>query len=206
MKQGGTIARVAVAAFQIATAPMALACGFDGLLGDQFSAQHAKSLPVAFAINDAVATGAIEKGALAPIEAGQKGYWRAMTRLQRFAQALAETLDRDRLPPVSILLIDSQLWTRLHSGPAGYEIEAHTSRPAPNDVVIVTHEFVLSKLIDGSLPPRRALELGVIAVDGQTSAATIVRNDMLARLAPAGDARLEGKLLSPWGSKATSSR
>jgi hypothetical protein len=201
MRYRPTIARISVVALHVALAPMALACGFDGLLGDQFSAQHGKSLPVAFAINDAVASGAFDKDALAPIEPGQKGYWRAMTRLQRFAQLLAETVDRDKLPAISVLLIDSRLWTRLRPALGGYEIEAHAPRPAPNDVVIVTNEFVLSGMIEGRLSPLRALDLGVVALDG--AGATFARNEMLARLAPVNDGPMARKLLSPWGRRAT---
>ncbi|WP_424363269.1 hypothetical protein [Methylocystis parvus] len=188
---------------------MASACGFDGLLGDQFSAQHAKSLPVAFAINDAVAAGVIGKAALAPIEPGQKGYWRAMMRLQRFAELLEATADRDGLPPVSILLIDSQLWTRLRPGPAGYEIEAHALRPAPGDVVIVTNEFVLAGIVEGSLSSRRALDLGVVAVDGDARLATSVQDKMLARIGSdktPGGPRMARKILAPWGNKAVGSQ
>jgi len=52
-------------------APQAFACGFDGLLGDSFSAQHPKSLGVAMSVADAVASGALGKEAVAPIEPGQ---------------------------------------------------------------------------------------------------------------------------------------
>lgn len=201
--------RFAVAALQVALAPMASACGFDGLLGDQFSAQHAKSLPVAFAINDAVAAGIIGKDALAPIEPGQKGYWRAMMRLQRFAQLLEEPADRNGIPPVSILLIDSKLWTRLRPGPTGYEIEAHALQPAPGDVVVVTNEFVLAGINEGSLSSRRALDLGLVAVDGEERLATSVRDRILARIgadkAHSGP-RMARKLLAPWGSRALGSQ
>ncbi len=36
--------------------PPSFACGFDGILGDGFSAEHPKSIAVAFAIGDAVAS------------------------------------------------------------------------------------------------------------------------------------------------------
>ncbi len=183
---------------------MAIACGFDGLIGDQFSAQHAKSLSVAFAISDGVAAGAIGKGALAPIEPGQRGYWRAMMRLQQFAEALSRPVAAPKkLPQISVLLIDSRLWTRLRADASGYAIEAHATGPAPGDVVIVTNEFVLAALIDGSLDARRALDIGVVAVDGDAAFSTTVRDEMLARFTPgraASQQQAPRKFLSPWGS------
>lgn len=185
-------------------APVASACGFDGLLGDQFSAQHPKSLPVAFAINDSVAAGIIDKGALAPIQPGQKGYWRAMMRLEHFAALLAETVDQGKLPHVSVLLIDSQLWTRLRAGSTGYEIEPHARGPAPGDAVVVTNEFILAAITEGSLSARRALDIGVVAVDGESPLATLVKERMLERMTPektATERRIARKLLAPWGAK-----
>jgi hypothetical protein len=82
----------------------ALACGYDGLIGDQFSAQHPKSLPVAFAINDAINAGIVGSDAIVPIQAGQKGYWRAMTRLAHFSSLLGEKAPPGSLPNISILL------------------------------------------------------------------------------------------------------
>jgi len=205
------VARWMTTAVAAVVAPVAMACGFDGLLGDQFSAQHAKSLPVAFAISDAVAAGAIGKGALAPIEPGQKGYWRAMTRLQELAQTLSGDADKRATPPnVAVLLIDSRLWTRLRGGPSGYEIEAHAPGPAPEDVVIVTNEFVLAALLDGSLAAPRALNIGVLAIDGEAARVAAVRNNLSARLvagaAVTSEQRGARKFLSPWGSARSSAR
>ncbi len=202
---GPALLRIAaVGALLGVPAPIAAACGFDGLLGDQFSAQHPKSLPVAFAINDGVAAGMIDKGALAPIQPGQKGYWRAMTRLAHFAALLAGTVDLGKLPHVSVLLIDSQLWTRLRAGPAGYEIEQHERGPAPGDAVVVTNEFILALMIDGRLSARRALDIGVVAVDGEKALATLVQDRMLAGLTlekTAAEPQTARKLVTPWGGK-----
>ena len=62
-----------------AAAPPANACGFDGILGDGFSAEHPKSIAVAFAISDAVTAGIVDKAALAPIVPGSQGYWVGLT-------------------------------------------------------------------------------------------------------------------------------
>lgn len=197
------LARIMVIAFlQGLLGSDASACGFDGLIGDQFSAQHSKSLSVAFAINDAVASEIIGRGALEPIQVGQKGYWRAMTRLAHFASLLGEKAEPGKLPNVSILLIDSQLWTRLRAGPTGFEIVAHARGPEPGDAVIVTNEFVLAAIIDGELSAHRALQIGVVAIDGERLPAAWVEGQMSLRIAPekiSPERRTVGKLLSPWG-------
>ncbi len=201
---GLALLRVAAATmFPGVLAPIAAACGFDGLIGDQFSAQHPRSLPVAFANNDSVAAGLIDKGALAPIQAGQTGYWRALARLEHFAALLAETADQGKLPHVSVLLIDSQLWTRLRAGPAGYQIEPHARGPAPGDTVVVTNEFVLAAITEGRLSARLALDIGVVAVDGERPLATLVQDKILAMAPERTDSerRITSKLLVPWGAK-----
>jgi hypothetical protein len=194
---------VVIAMLQGILGSVALACGFDGLIGDKFSAQHPKSLPVAFAITDAVGSGIIGKGALEPIQPGQKGYWRAMTRLANFAALLGDRTDSSRLPNVSILLIDSQLWTRLRGGSTGFEIEAHARGPELGDAVIVTNEFILAAIIEGDLSAGRALQIGVVAVDGDRAPAAWVKNQMSRGIAPgkmAPERKAVGKLVSPWGS------
>lgn len=168
------------------SAPQAFACGFDAVVGDTFSAQHPASISVALAISEGVRAGRIGAEAAAPIEAGPKGYWRAMSRLQRFQHLLGEAAgDRTDLPDMSVLLVDSQLWTRFRASQSGYRIEQHAAGPAPDDVVIITGEYVLDQIAAGAISPAEALETGVIAVDGRSEAAGIVRNNVLARINPA---------------------
>jgi hypothetical protein len=72
-------------------APPLVSCGFDGLLGDGFSAEHSKSIAVAFAISDAVAVGLVDKTAIAPIDPGSRRYWRAVGRISSFQRLHSET-------------------------------------------------------------------------------------------------------------------
>ncbi len=195
--------RVALSASLLSTgllAPQAFACGFDGMLGDSFSAQHPKSLGVAMSVADAVESGALGREAIAPIEPGQKGYWRAMARVQRFSNLMsAAGGDSARLPAVSVLLIDSGLWTRLRPGSSGYEIEAHAKEPAAGDVVIVTNETVLASLDDGRLTPSRALTMGLVAVDGDEGQARTVQSELIARIDVSNDAGSAARVAPAWG-------
>lgn len=78
--------RITATALLLLTAGMAtspsIACGFDGILGDGFSAEHPRSIAVAFAISDAVAAGIVDKTAVTPIVPGSSGYWRAVGRIR----------------------------------------------------------------------------------------------------------------------------
>ncbi|MBX9757386.1 MAG: hypothetical protein K2Y29_01325 [Beijerinckiaceae bacterium] len=186
--------------------PQAFACGFDGLLGDAFSAQHPKSLNVAMAVADAVSSGALGKGALTAIEPGQKGYWRAMARLQRFSALVSAAAEgAGRRPAISVLLIDSGLWTRLRPEHDGYKVEAHATGPVPGDVIVVTNEFVLASLDEGSLAPLRAFDLGLVAVDGEEALAATVQFELIARIDPAKRPGSAGGIAPAWGRRPSGS-
>lgn len=160
--------------------PPTFACGFDGLLGDGFSATHPKSIPVAFAIADVVTAGIVDKVAVAPIVPGSAGYWRAVGRLSTFQRLLsAENPSGAQPANISLLFIDSQLWARFSSGPQGYDLQVHTSGPSPNDVVIVTIETILAGVIDGTMQAQKALDVGLIAIDGKEDQVEMMRSIMV---------------------------
>ena len=151
-----------------AAAPPSIACGFDGILGDGFSAEHPKSIAVAFAISDAVTAGVVDKAAIAPIVPGSQGYWRAVGRINSFRRLLsAASVGGTQSQSISLLFIDSKLWSRFSPGPQGYELQVHTTGASPEDVVIVTSEAILAAVLDGTMPAQKALDLGLIAIDGK---------------------------------------
>lgn len=160
--------------------PRAFACGFDGILGDGFSTEHPRSIAVALAISDAVAAGIIDKAAVASIVPGSSGYWRAVGRIGAFHRLLGAASTGDaQAPSISLLFIDSKLWARLSPGPQGYALQVHAPGAAPGDVVIVTSEAILAVVLDGAMTPQRALDLGLIAIDGERDGAATTRDLML---------------------------
>jgi len=129
-----------------------------------------------------------------------------MARLQRFSELMsAAGTNRDELPTLAVLLIDSGLWTRLRPGASGYEVEAHATGPAPGDAVVVTNEFVLASLDKGILAPSRALDLGLVAVDGDEAQASRVRHDLIARIDPANVQGAAGRIAPAWGRRPSGS-
>lgn len=158
-------------------APPSFACGFDGILGDGFSAEHPRSIAVAFAISDAVAAGIVDKAAVAPIVPGSSGYWRAVGRIGAFHGVLAAAnVGGAHAQGISLLFIDSKLWARLAPGPQSYALQVHAPGAFPGDVVIVTSEAILAAVLDGTLTAQRALDLGLIAIEGEPDEAPAIRD------------------------------
>ena len=163
-----------------ATLP-SFACGFDGILGDGFSAENPKSIAVAFAISDAVTAGIVDKAVIAPIVPGSQGYWRAVGRINKLRQLLsASSVSGTWSPSISLLFIDSKLWARFSPKLQGFELQVHTSGPSPEDVVIVTSEAILAAVLDGTVSAQKALDLGLIAFDGAQDETEAMRNVVVA--------------------------
>ena len=139
-------------------------CGFDGPLGNNFSAMHPKSIGVALAVRDAVVAGVIEPAA-DPAVAGRAGYWRAVGHLTALQRALSSA-PTERPMPVSVLFIDSGLWSRLTPAMNGFAMDVHTDGAKESDVVVVTSEPVLTAILDKRLPVADALERGLLTVEG----------------------------------------
>ena len=148
-------------------------CGSDDLLGDGFGTSHAQSLTVAFAVSDAIDAGVMDKSALS----GQVGYERAVLRLGAFHRRLSATTAKvGARGSISVLLVDSRLWSRLSADARGYAIATHTAGPQAGDVVVVTHEAVLAALVSGKLSIATALDRGLLVVDGESTAVDSVRS------------------------------
>ncbi|MFN6961335.1 MAG: hypothetical protein ACK4N6_03755, partial [Rhodocyclaceae bacterium] len=97
----------------------AKACGFDGIMLNGFEALHPKSIDVSIAIRAAYDAGIVDKSAIEPITPGSAGYWRAVGHLTGLQRALIFDEASPDVPAFSVLLVDSSLWSRISSDPAG---------------------------------------------------------------------------------------
>ena len=175
-------------------------------MGASLSAQHPKSLTVAFALRDAVESGALDKAALAPIERGPKGYWRAAAHVQELQRRLAGAKMRSATPSLALLFIESQLWSRLKPTASGFDLELHAAGAEPQDVVIVTNETVLASLLDGSLAAPAAFGRGLVALDGEPWAVAALREFFLEAFNRPTDRASPVSLLPFTGAKAKTLR
>jgi len=159
-----------------AAAPPVVACGFHGGLDGSFSAMHPRSLGVAFAIRDAVEAQAIPSSVLDPISSGGAGYWRAVGRLNALTALLSAAQHAsDPAQAISILFIDSGLWSRIEPGNDGLRLVPHTNGAHTGDVAVVTSEVVLAEVLAGRLTIDAGLSLELLVVDGEGNGSQAVQ-------------------------------
>lgn len=132
------------------------ACGLHGTMPD-LAVAHPRSIDVALAVHDAT-----ERDGLKPLAALPPGlaFLRARRTLISFEPQVADFAGRAG-GPVAVLLVESGLWTR-YTFAAGRAIALpHVAGPMPGEHVIVTSETVLAAILDGTLEPARARQLGL---------------------------------------------
>ncbi|UDM49291.1 hypothetical protein [Cupriavidus sp. MP-37] len=165
----------------------ATACGSDFVLGDEVGAAHPASIGVAFAIFDAR-----NAGMLAP--ASQVSDANARLSADEAAHLLEQRLAvvRARLPAVSLLLVESRLWTRYAPGGRGNANEHadHDAGPVDGDVVVVTGEEVLRGLLEGRIAWQQAVDGGLVALSGEPEKQARVAKLLAGRFAKSGGAAL----------------
>ncbi|MFP3756260.1 hypothetical protein SB751_20425 [Cupriavidus sp. SIMBA_020] len=185
--------RAALAAACLAQPLHAAACGSDFVLGDEVGAAHPASIGVAFAMLDAR-----RAGTLAPAVGSEP----ADTRVS--ADAAAHTLEqrlasvRGRMPAVSLLLVESRLWTRYTpSGKRTRDAEdvhaGHDAGPVDGDVVVVTGEAVLRGLLAGDIAWQQAADSGLVVLAGDPARQTRVAALLAARVAPPGSGAMASR-------------
>jgi hypothetical protein len=154
--------RIPAAATLAAVALHALpsaACGFHGSMVDLVAA-HPRSIEVAFSVRDAfVRKDLAELAAVPPA----LGFLRATRTLQDFSE-LVTSVAGEKSSTIAVLLIEPGLWTRYSVTPQGVTAEVHVAGALEQEPVIVTSESALRAMIDGTLSPQRAVEMGVLKV------------------------------------------
>ncbi len=164
MKTKPTALAAVFAACVLAVAPATgSACGSDFVLGDEVGAAHPASIGVAFAMNDARSGGAL------PTPENLTGM-EARLRADDAAHMLEQRLTsvRSKLPPTSLLLVETRLWTRyVPVGQRKADVHAnHDAGAAEGDVVVVTGEQVLRGLLEGRISWQQAVDSGLVVVTG----------------------------------------
>ena len=167
-----------------------LACGYHGTMGERLSAMHPGSVQVAVALRRAADSGVVDGKALDDIGRRPALYLETVRRLHTFKRAFNRAIDRALgasdpgvVPPFSVGLVESGLWTRFSPGAAGLRIEVHTEGPGIGETVILTGEPVLAALLDGDLPISEAMAQSLIVLDGDPQSQAALR-EALSRLPP----------------------
>ncbi|MEL3923199.1 hypothetical protein [Aeromonas enteropelogenes] len=139
---------------------MGQTCGYDALYPNPFEQSWPGTLDVAMATAAAVND---DRLARLPPLTGEAGF----TRSQAWLQALKSRFQQAGVRGgVSILLVDSGLWSRLR-GKESLLLQLHTPGPHADDRVMLLSEAALDALLAGTLTIETAVQLGVVTLQGE---------------------------------------
>lgn len=150
--------RLLFCAMATGPAPLAMACGYDAIYPNPFEQSWPGSLDIAIATATAVSS-----QDLAPVTkmVGPDGF----NRSYQWLNQLKGVLKQDVLPGnVSILLVDSGLWSRVR-GKEVLLLQTHTKGPAKRDRVVLTSEAGIQALLSGQLSVAQAKQLGLLVIE-----------------------------------------
>ena len=168
MKHALTLAAICVAT----SLQPALACGYDAQMDNPFTLAYPGSFSIALATQTAIANKTIP--AITPL-AGQAGLERSVRWLGQFRERLEAQQYQGKL---SILLVDSGLWSRISEGEisAGssllaaeqrLRLETHSSAPTA-EATLITSEATLAALLGGTLSLQDAKDAGLLRLNLRT--------------------------------------
>lgn len=143
---------------------VSIGCGFHGQLPD-LAAAHPRSLGVAFAVRDAFDASVLQPLPPAP---PALGLVRATRLLHQFSPLLPSAVGADvgaGAQTVTVLLVESGLWTRYAISADGVRVEPHVDGPRAGEHVLVTSEAALQAMVAGQLDTARAQALGLLVAD-----------------------------------------
>jgi hypothetical protein len=106
----------------------------------------------------------------------------------------------DASPPefaISLVFIESGLWSRFEPGPRGLDIIPHVSGPREHDVVLFTSEGSIAAMLDDRLPASVALARGLIVIKAEGTAHAAIERLILAAFDPATPAHHESGRSAP---------
>lgn len=139
---------------------MGQTCGYDALYPNPFEQSWPGTLDVAMATAAAVNDDRLTR--LPPLT-GEAGFARSQAWLQALKSRFQQVGVRGG---VSILLVDSGLWSRLR-GKESLLLQLHTAGPYPKDRMMLLSEAALDALLAGTLTIEEALRLGVVDLPGE---------------------------------------
>lgn len=139
---------------------MGQTCGYDALYPNPFEQSWPGTLDVAMATAAAVNDDRLTR--LPPLTS-EAGFARSQAWLQALKSRFQQVGVRGG---VSILLVDSGLWSRLR-GKESLLLQLHTAGPYPKDRMMLLSEAALDALLAGTLTIEEALRLGVVTLPGE---------------------------------------
>lgn len=154
----------------VGVSPTTRACGYDMAWDNPFQLSWPGSFDVALATATAISANKLDP---IPAITGKEGFGRSYQWLNQ----LRSTLKTTGIPGnVSILLVDSGLWSRLR-GKQTLLLQSHTQGPLEGDRVMLLSEAAIDALLAGRLLAKEALDLGVMRVNNDADGAFLQQLD-----------------------------
>jgi hypothetical protein len=151
----------------LGAAPAAISCGFHPSMEVDLESMYPGSFPVAVALRRAADSGVIDAAALEALGKGTALYADTVRRLQAFTKTLAASPAAADLPAsFSLGYVESHLWTRYSQSRGKVGVDIHTEGPVEGEAVVLTGEPVVTELLAGRLSVERALDEGMLLIDG----------------------------------------
>jgi hypothetical protein len=110
-----------------------------------------------------------QAGLLGPIDAAAAKDPFALHGATRRLEALGDVLAAKAAPDLhglSLVQIDSMLWTRMAFADGRATTIVHSDGPQTGDAIVVTHDLVVRALVEGRMGGEQALSLGLIRLYG----------------------------------------
>jgi hypothetical protein len=160
--------RLLLCAMATGPLPLAMACGYDAIYPNPFEQSWPGSLDVAMATAAAISDRKLDP---VPKITGPDGF----SRSYQWLNQLKGSLKDGQLPGnVSILLVDSGLWSRVR-GKESLLLQTHTEGPARQDRIMLTSEAGINALLSGQLSASQATELGLLVIQDDPDDAFLKR-------------------------------
>jgi len=163
--------------FCLGSAPVAIGCGFHSPMKVQLEGMYPGSLAVAVALRKAADNGVIDTAALQTPSRRGALYIDTVRRLHAFRKAIAASPAAAELPTsLSLGYVESWLWTRYSQVGGKIHADIHSDGPTKGEAVVLTGEAVVTEILAGRLSIERALDDGMILIEGSESEKTAMRH------------------------------
>ena len=151
--------------------PSVFSCGLEPLVQGSLGGGYPGALKVAVAVADAREGGLLPSAKLkVPNKIRFQQIMRDVValqaRLERIKKHSADAGSND----FSLMLAGPGFWAHYHMKPGAVLARYHADGPLKNEVVVITHQVVLSALLRGTISISQATDLGLLKFAGANTA------------------------------------
>ena len=151
--------------------PSVFSCGLEPMVQGGLGGGYPGALKVAVAVADAREGGLLPSAKLKVpnkirFQLIMRDVVTLQARLERIQKHSADAGSND----FSLMLAGPSFWAHYHLKPGGVLARYHADGPLENEVVVITHQVVLSALLRGTISISQATDLGLLKFTGANTA------------------------------------